>query len=145
MPHIFINILYQLPLPFKAFWWVCSIIPSCFSFAKLCLTLWDPRTAAYQGPLSSTISQSLLKFMSTEMVILSHLSLCHSLLFLPSILPSIKVCSNKSALHIRWPRYWSFKFSNSPSSKYSGLISFRIDWFDLLVIQGSLKSFSSIP
>ena len=98
-------------------------------------------TVACQAALSSTVSQSLPRFVSVESVILSnHLSLCHLLLFLPSIFPSIRVFSSKSALHIRWPTYWSFSFSISPSNEYSGLISFMIDWFDLLAIQGTLKS-----
>ena len=99
-----------------------------------------PWTAAQQTPLSSTNSQRLLKFMSTETVMLSnHLILCHPLL-LPSIFPSIRVLSKESALWIGWPKYWSFNFSISPYNDYSGLISFRIDWFDLLTIQGTLKS-----
>ena len=99
-----------------------------------------PSTAACQPPLSSTISCSLLKFMFIESVMLSnHLILCHSLLW-PSTFPSIRVFSNESALHIRWPKYWSFSFSISPSNEYSGLISFKIDWFDLLAVQGTLKS-----
>ena len=98
-------------------------------------------TAACQASLSFTISQSLLKIMSTESVMPSnHLVLCHLLLLLPSIFPSIQVFSNESVLHIRWPKYWSFSFSISPSNKYSGLISFRIDWLDLLSVQGTLKS-----
>ena len=98
-------------------------------------------TVACQAPLSYTVSQNLLRFVSVESVILSnHLSLCHLLLLLPSIFPSIRVFSNKSVLRIRWPKYWSFSFSISPSSEYSGLISFMIDWFDLLAIQGTLKS-----
>ena len=81
------------------------------------------------------------RFMSIEMVVPSHhLILCHPFFLLPSIFPSIRVFSNESALRIRWPKYWSFSFSISPSNKYSGLISFRIDWFDLLVVQGTLKS-----
>ena len=89
-----------------------------------------PWTAAHQTPLSCTISRSLLKFMSIQSVMLSnHLILCHPLLLLPSIFPSIRVFS---AFHIRWSKYWSFSFSNSPSNEYSGLISLRIDWFDLL-------------
>ena len=104
------------------------------------LTLCDPWTAACQASLSFTVSQSLLKLMSIELMMPSnHLILCHPLLFLPSIVPSIRVFSNESALRIRWPKYWSFSFSISPSSKYSGLISFRIDWFDLAV-QGTLRS-----
>ena len=95
-----------------------------------------------QAPLSFTISWSLLKFMSIESVMLSnHLTLCSPLLLLPSVFPSFRVFSNELALHIRWPMYWSFSFSISPSNEYSGLISFRIDWFDLLAIQGTLKSF----
>ena len=89
----------------------------------------------------STISWSLLKFMSIESVMPSnHLILCHSLLLLPSVFPSIRVFSNESALHIRCPEYWSFSFSNSPSDEYSQLISFRNDWFDILAVQGTLKS-----
>ena len=98
-----------------------------------------PWTAACQGSLSFTISQSLLKLMSVESVILSHhLILCHPLLLLPSVLPSIRVLSNELTLCIRWPKYWSF--SISPSNEYSGLISFRIDCLDLLAVQGILKS-----
>ena len=100
-----------------------------------------PWTAALQTSLSITNSQSLLKLMSIESVMPSnHLILCHPLLFLPSIFPSIRVFSNESALHIRWPKYWSFSFSISPSNEYSGLISFRMDWLDLLAVQGTLKS-----
>ena len=91
--------------------------------------------------LSSSISQGLLKFMSTELVMLSnHLIFCHPLLLLPSILPSIRGFSNELAVHIRWPKYWSFSFSVSPSNEYSGLISFRIDWLNLLAVQGTLKT-----
>ena len=98
-------------------------------------------TAAPQSSLSITSSWSLLKLMSIELVMPpSHLILSHCLLLLPSIFPSIRVFSNESALCIRWPKYWSFSFSISPSSEYSGLISFRIDWFDLLAIQETLKS-----
>ena len=94
-----------------------------------------------QASLSFTVSQSLLKLMSVESVIPSnHLFLCCPLLLLPSIFPSIRVFSNESALGIMWPRYWSFSFSISPSNEYLGLISFRIDWFDLLAVQGTLKS-----
>jgi len=96
-------------------------------------------SAAQQIALSSTISQSLLKFTSTESVMLSnHLILCHPILILPSIFLSIRIFSNESALCIRWPKYWSFSFS--PSNEYSGLISFRIDWFDFLAVQGILNS-----
>ena len=89
----------------------------------------------------SNISRCLLKLMSIELVILSnHLVLCCPLLFLPSVFPSIRIFSDESALHIRWPKYWRFSFSMSPSNEYSGLISFRVDWFDLLAVQGTLKS-----
>ena len=98
-------------------------------------------TAARQASLSSTLSRSLLKFVSIESVMLSnHLILCHSLLLLPSVFPSIRVFSKESGLRIRWPKYWSFSFSISPSNEYSGLISFRMDWLDLLADQGALKS-----
>ena len=100
-----------------------------------------PRTAAHQASLSFTTFRSLFKLMSTESVMPSnHLILCHPLLLLPSIFPSTRVFSNESALRIRWPRYWSFSFSISLSNEYSGLISFRIDWFDLLAVQETLKS-----
>ena len=93
------------------------------------------------GSLSSTISWSLLKLMSVESAMPSnHLILCHPLLLLPSIVPSIRVFFNELALHIRWPNYWSFSFSINPSNEYSGLISFKIDWLDLLAVQGTLKS-----
>ena len=98
-------------------------------------------TATCQASLSITNSWSLLKLISIESVMPSnHLILCHPLLHLPSIFPSIRVFSNKSALHIMWPKYWSFSFSISPSNEYSGLISFRMDWLDLLALQGTLKS-----
>ena len=99
-------------------------------------------TAACQASLSIiTNSRSLLKLMSIESVMPSnHLVLCHPLLLLPSIFPSSRVFSNESVLCIRWPKYWSFSFSISPSNEYSGLISFRIDWLDLLAVQGTLKS-----
>ena len=100
-----------------------------------------PWTAANQASLSITSSQRLLKLMSIESVMPSdHLILCHPLLLLPLIFPSIRVFFNESLLHIRWPKYWSFSFSISPSNEYSGLISFRTDWFDLLGVQGTLKS-----
>ena len=100
-----------------------------------------PWTAAHQASLSITNSRSLLKFMSIELVMPSnHLILCRPLLLLPSVFPSIKVFFNESALLIRWPKYWSFSFSISPSNEYSGLISFRMDWLDLLAVQGPLKS-----
>ena len=104
------------------------------------MTLCDPWAAAHQASLSITNSWSLFKLMSIDSVMPSnHLSLCHPLL-LPSIFPSIRVFSSESVLHIRWPKYWSFSISISPSSEYSGLISLRMDWLDLLAVQGTLKS-----
>ena len=100
-----------------------------------------PWTAAHWVSLSFTISWSLFQFISTEQVMPSnHLILCRSLLLLPSIFPRIRVFSNESVLYNRWPKYWSFSFSTNPSNDYSGLISFRIDWYYLLTIQGTLKS-----
>ena len=100
-----------------------------------------PWTAPHQASLSITSSWSLPKLMSIESVMSSsHLILCHPLLLLPSIFPSIRVFSNQSVLHIRWSKYWSFSFSISPSNEHPGLISFRMDWIDLLVVQGTLKS-----
>ena len=100
-----------------------------------------PWTAARQASLSITNSRSLLKLMSIESVMPSnHLILCRPLLLLPSIFPSIRVFSNESAPRIRWPKYWSFSFSISPSNEYSGLVSFRMDWLDLLAVQGTLES-----
>ena len=110
-------------------------------FPVVVLLLRRAQLLAHRAPLSSNISQSLLKFMSIELVIPSkYLILCCPLLLLPSISPSIRVFSNESVLHIRWPKYWSFSFSISPSNEYSGLISFRIDWFDPLAFQGTLRS-----
>ena len=100
-----------------------------------------PWTAARQASPTITNSWSLLKLMSIELVMPSnHLILCHPLFLLPSIIPSIRVFSSESVLCIRWPKYWSFSFSISPSNEYSGLISFRMDWPDLLAVQGTLKS-----
>ena len=100
-----------------------------------------PRTAACQASLPITKPWSLLKLMSIESVMPSnHLILCRPLLLLPSVFPSIRVFSNESALHIRWPKCWSFSFNISPSNEHPGLISFRMDWLDLLAIQGTLKS-----
>ena len=108
------------------------------SHVRLFVISW---TAAQQVSLSITNSRSLFKLMSIESVMPSkHLILCHPLLLLPSIFPSIRVFSNESALRIRWPKYWSFSFNISASSEYSGLISFRMDWFYLLAVQGTLKS-----
>ena len=112
----------------------------CFSVTQSCLTLCDPWTAARQAYLSFTISWSLLKLMSIESVMPSnHLILWYPFLLLPSISPSIRFFPNESTLYIRWPKYWSFSFSISPSNEYSGLISFKIDWFDLLAVQRTLK------
>ena len=100
-----------------------------------------PLTAAHQGSLSITISQRLLKLMSIESVMPStHLILCHPFLLPSSIFPSTRVFSSKSTLRMRWPKYWSFSFSISPSSEHPGLISFRMDWLNLLAVQGTLKS-----
>ena len=100
-----------------------------------------PHDCNMPGSLSFTISWSLLKLMSIMLVVSSNnLMLCRPLLLLPSIFPSIRVFFNESALHIRWPEYWSFSFSISPSNEYSGLVSFRMDWLDLLAVQGTLKS-----
>ena len=108
------------------------------SHVQLFVTPW---TAARQASLSITISQSLPKYMSIESVMPSnHLILCHPLLLPPSIFPSIRVFSNESALCIRWPNYWSFSFNVSPFNEHPGLISFRMDWLDLLAVQGTLKS-----
>ena len=112
----------------------------CCSVAQSCLTV-TPWTAAHQASLSITNYQSLLKLMSIELVMPSHhLILYHPLLLLPSTFPNFRVFSNESVLHIRWQKYWSFSFSISPSREYSVVISFRIDWFDLLAVQGTLKS-----
>ena len=114
-----------------------SVLFSC----KSCPTLFSPWTAAHQASLSITNSQSLLTLISIELVMTSnHLILYHPLLLPPSIFPSLSVFSNESVLCIRWPKYWSFSFSISPSNEYSGLISFRINWLDLLAVQGILKS-----
>ena len=118
-------------------WDLISSVQS-LSCVRLFVTLW---TAACQASLSITNFRSLLKRMSIESVMpSSHFILCHPLLLLPSNFPSIRVFSNESALRIRWPKYWSFNFSISPSNEHSGLISFRMDWLDLLAVQGTLKS-----
>ena len=109
--------------------------PSC---VRLSVTPW---TAARQASLSITSSRTLTKLMSIESVMpFNHLILCRPLLLLPSVFPSIRVFSNESVLPIRWPKYWSFSFSISPSNEYSGLISFRMDWLDLFAVQGTFKS-----
>ena len=106
-----------------------------------CSTLCNTMDCSMQASLSFIVSHSLLKLMSMELVMPSNqLILCSPLLLLPSIFPSIRVFSNESVFHIRWPKYWSFSFSISPSNEYSGLISCRIDWFDLLAAQGILNS-----
>ena len=125
--------------------WIIKVLPKyeCISSVQLLCHVWlfaIPWTAAHQASLSITNSWSLPKLMSIESVMPSnHLILCHSLL-LPSILPSIKVFSNESTLCIRWTNYWSFSVSISPSNEHPGLISFRMDWLDLLAVQGTLKS-----
>ena len=118
--------------------WV--VVPQFSSVTQSCLTV-TPWIAARQASLSITNSRSLLKLMSIELVMpFSHLILCHPLLLLPPIPPSIRVFSNESTLHIRWPKYWSFSFSISPSNEHPGQISFRMDWLDLRAVQGTLKS-----
>ena len=125
--------LRRVPMSFSRYF---SSVQS-FSHVQLFVTPW---TAACQASLSVNNSQSLLKLMSIELVMPSnHLILCCPLLLPPSVFPSIRVFSNESALRIRWPKYWSFSFSISPSNEYSGLISFRIDWLDLLTVQSTLK------
>ena len=126
------------------FLWLHNIILGCIqsvqslSRVQLFVTPW---TATRQASLSITNSQSLLKLMSIVSVMpFNHLILCHPFIVLPSIFPSIRVFSNESVLHIRWPKYWSFSFSISPSNEYSGLISFRMDWLDLLDVQGTIKN-----
>ena len=126
-----LNLQYRYVLGLEQFSSVQSL-----SRVRLFVTRW---TAAYQASLSIINSQSWLKLMSIESVMPSnHLILCHHLRFLPSIFPSIRIFSTESVLHIRWPKYWSFRFS--PSSEYSGLISFRMKWLDFLAVQGTLKS-----
>ena len=118
-----------------------SIVPLCGSVAQSCPTLFNPMDCSTPASLSFTITQSLLKLMSIESVVpTNHLIHCHPLLLLLSIFPRIRVFSSESALHIRWQKYWSFSFSIRTSNEYSGLISFRVDWFDLLAVQGNLKS-----
>ena len=138
---------FHRPLFYRMFWelseiWFLRLLlissVQLLSHVQLFVTPW---TAARQASLSTTNSWSLLQLLSIESVIPSnHLTLCRPLLLLPSVFPSIRVFSSESALHIRWPKYWSFSFSISLSNEYSGLISFRIDWWDLLAVQGTLKS-----
>ena len=110
------------------------------SVTQLCLTLCDTMNCSTPDFLSITNCQSLLKLRSIKLVMPSNHLILYLLLLLPSIFPSIKVFSNESVLYIRWPKYWNFSFSISPSNEQSGLISFRIDWFDLLAVQGTFKS-----
>ena len=122
----------------KEKWWLNFVVVQLLSLVQLFATPW---TAACQASLFFIISYSLLKLMSVKSVMPSnHLILSHTLLLLPLIFPSLRVFSNESALCIRWPKYWSFSFSISPFNEYSGLISFRIVWFDILAVQGTLRS-----
>ena len=124
------HLVWLSPGPSSSVWALSSV--------RLFVTPW---TTAHQASLSITNSWRLLKLMSIELVMPSnHLILCRPLLLLPSIFPSVRVFSSESVLRIRWPKYWSFSFSISPSNEYSGLISFRMDWLDLLAVQGTLKS-----
>ena len=135
--HVF-GIIYKTPLPNPVSWKFQFSSGQLLSRVQLFATPW---TLACQASLSITNSRSPPKPMSIKSVIPSnHLILCHSLLLLPSIFPSISVFSNESALHIRWPKYWSFSFNISPSNENSGLSSFRMDWLDLLAVQRTLKS-----
>ena len=124
--------------PFSLY--LCDLFSSVHLLSRVSLFV-TPWTAACQTSLFITNSQSLPKLMSIELVMqFNHLILCHRFLLLPSMFPSIRVFSNESGLCIRWPKCWSFSFSISPSNEYSGLISFRMDWLDLLAVQGTLKS-----
>ena len=115
-------------------------------FSSVAQSCAGPWTEAHQATVSITNSQSLLKLMSVESVMqYNHFILCHPLLLLPSIFPRIRVFLNESALRTTWPKYWSFSFNISPSNEHSGLISFRMDWLDLLAVQGSLKESSPTP
>ena len=128
----------MLSLKLPSSTWVGPFVVQLLSHVQLFVTLW---TSAHQTSLSFTISCSLLKRKSIELVMPSNrLVLCHPLLFLPSIFPSISVFYNESPLCISWPKNWSFSFNISPSTEYSGLISFQINWFDLFSVQGTLKS-----
>ena len=129
---LFQNLLHQFTFP---------LIVYCCSVAQSCLILCNPVDNSTPNFLSFTISQSLLRHISIESMMPSKLPILHCFfLLLPSIFPSIRVFSDESSLHITWPKYWNFSFSISPSSEYSGLISFRTDWFDLLAVHGTLKS-----
>ena len=141
-----IHIYIYLSMSIMVYYWILNIDPCAtqFSSVQSLSRVWliaTPWTAARQASLSITNSQSLLKFMSIESVMLSNnLILCHPLLLLPSIFPSIRVFSNESVLHIRWPKYWGFSFNISPFHEYSRPISFRMYWLDLLEVQRTLKS-----
>ena len=134
--YVYIDIFFQIPFHYRLF---SSVQFS--SVTQSCPTLCDPMNHSMPGlPVHHQLLE-LLKLISIESVIPSnHLILCRPLLLLPSIFPSIRVFSNESALHIRWPKYWSFSFNVSPSNEHPGLISFRMDWLDLLAVQGNLKS-----
>ena len=139
LSFVSVNILISFFI-FSVICWLLSSVQFS-SVTQSCLTVCDPMTAARQASLSITNSQSLPKPKSIQLAMPSnHLILCCPLLLLPAIFPSIRVFSNEPALRIRWPKYWSFSFSSSPSSGHSGLISFRIDWFDLLAVKGTLKN-----
>ena len=136
--HILTKLVFRDGSKASIFLKILFISVHLFSHVQLFATPW---TTARQASLSITKSWSLLKLMSIESVMPSnHLILCWPLLLLPSVFPSIRVFSNESAVHIRWPKYWSFSFRISPSNEYSGLLSFRMDRFDLLSVQGTLKS-----
>ena len=127
-----------MSLTFPSIHTILVIVVQLLSYVQLFAVPW---TAVLQASLSFTISQNLLRLLSIESVMPSnHLILCHPLLLLPSIFPSVRVFSSDSAVRIRWPKYWSFSFSISLSNEYSRLISFSNDWFDLLAVQGTLKS-----
>ena len=134
---LFFSKFYSFPFYIQSPLCICC----CYSVTKSCRTLWPRGLQHARLPCPSLFSRSLLKLMSLESVILSnHLIVCHPLLFLASIFPSIRVISSESTLCIRWPKCWHFSFSISPSNEYPGLISSRIDWFNLLAVQGTLKS-----
>ena len=148
-PNLFFKaeIWYQLSIVIDIFLPHCTLIIIVINIYCCCLVAWwcwlfvTPWKAAHQAPLSSAFSWRLLRFMSIELVVLSnHLVLYCPLLLMPSIIPNISSFSDKSAFCIRWPKYWSFSFSTTPSNEYSGLISFRIDWFHLLAVQGTQES-----
>ena len=135
---IFVFCLLLLTLPGFGIKVICNSVQLLSRCVRHFVTLW---TAAHQASWSITNSQNLLKLISTESVMPSnHLIICCPLLLLPSVFPSIRVFSKESFLHRRWPKYWSFSFSMSPSNEHTGLISFRVDWFDLLAVQETLKS-----